>query len=227
MRETINLTIDDFLEATSEYHQEDNIYGILKELDKRDDVIPVFRLRRQKTNKHYTTFCSPEATTEIVNNLLSINKKLKRKDKLFQYGDRYMSYKFKDLNDQLGLGRKGGRSLFRAHMLRKFHASQLYNYGVAMDIVDSLQGRGKDSTHSSYFMEEPKKLKQIYIEHMNCITINLDINHLTYTSKEYTDLQEKYQYEQKKNEFNNERLARLESLLEYAPEGLLEKIRKQ
>ena len=74
-------------------------------------------------------------------------------------------------------------------MLRKFHASQLYNDGMSLEDVDSLQGRGKDSTHSSYFMEDPEKLKLKYIEHMDSVTINLDINNLDLKSPEYIKLE--------------------------------------
>ena len=51
-------------------------------------------------------------------------------------------------------------------MLRKFHASQLYNDGLSMDEIDELQGRGKDQTRTSYFMEDPLRLREKYIEHM-------------------------------------------------------------
>lgn len=74
-------------------------------------------------------------------------------------------------------------------MLRKFHASQLYNDGMSLEDVDSLQGRGKDSTHSSYFMEDPEKLKLKYIEHMDSVTINLDIINLDLKSPEYIKLE--------------------------------------
>lgn len=74
-------------------------------------------------------------------------------------------------------------------MLRKFHASQLYNDGMSLEDVDSLQGRGKDSTHSSYFMDDPEKLREKYIEHMNAITINLDVNNLDIKSPEYLKLE--------------------------------------
>ena len=51
-------------------------------------------------------------------------------------------------------------------MLRKYHASQLYNHGMSMDEIDELQGRGKDQTRTSYFMEDPSRLREKYIEHM-------------------------------------------------------------
>lgn len=58
-------------------------------------------------------------------------------------------------------------------MLRKFHASSLYNHknGLSLEEIDALQGRGKNNTHSSYFMENPKSLKEKYINSLNSILI--------------------------------------------------------
>ena len=59
-------------------------------------------------------------------------------------------------------------------MLRKFHASTLYNHenGLSLDEIDALQGRGKDNTHSAYFMENPINLKKKYENVLDAITIN-------------------------------------------------------
>lgn len=188
-RETLNLTIADFIEATKDYHNSDDIYEVIDILKDKHDVIPTFTLKRQKTGKHYTTFCSPEATSEIINYLLSINKPLKNEEGLFKINLYYFNREFSRLNDLLKLGRRGNYNRFRSHMLRKFHASQLYNDGMSLEDVDSLQGRGKDSTHSSYFMDDPEKLREKYIEHMNAITINLDVNNLDIKSPEYLKLE--------------------------------------
>ena len=58
-------------------------------------------------------------------------------------------------------------------MIRKFHASSLYNDGMSIDDVDSLQGRSKDSTHRAYFMEDPLLLKNKYVEHMDCLLLDV------------------------------------------------------
>ena len=44
-RETLNLTIDDFIEATKEYHSEGNVNEILTELIIQDKVIPTFKIK--------------------------------------------------------------------------------------------------------------------------------------------------------------------------------------
>ncbi len=186
-RETLNLTIQDFIIATKDYHDEDNIYDVINALKRRDDVVPTFRLRRQKTNKYYYTFCSPEAVEAILSYLQGISKPLNPDTKLFKINLHYFNERFKKLNIQLGLDKKGGYNRLRSHMLRKFHASNLAKE-LSMEQVDSLQGRSKGNTRNSYFMDNPQNLKEVYIEHMDLITINLDVNHLTLDSPEVLQL---------------------------------------
>jgi len=187
--ETLNLTIQDFINATNEYHDKNNIYEVINALKNREDIIPTFTIKRKKTNKYYSTFCTPEATNEIINYLISSNRKLKPETPLFKIEDSYLIEKFQTMNDQLNLGKKGVYNRFRSHMLRKFHASQLYNAGLNIDQIDALQGRSKNKTRTSYFMENPEELKKKYIEHMNCLTINLDVNNLDFKSPEYVKLE--------------------------------------
>ena len=70
-------------------------------------------------------------------------------------------------------------------MLRKFHASTLYNDGMSLNTVNDLQGKSKNKTDSSYFMEDPSKLKEKYMKHMGSLTINLEVNSLDIKSREY------------------------------------------
>ena len=155
-RETLNLTIQDFINATKEYHNSDDIYEVINQIKDREDVIPMFRVKRQKTNKFYYTFCSPEAVNAIINYIITSEQKLTSEDKLFIIHENYVSMQFIELNNTLNLGKKGTYNRLRSHMLRKFHASQLYNNGLSLEEVDALQGRRKDSTHSAYFLEDPK-----------------------------------------------------------------------
>ena len=172
-RESLNLTIDDFIEATYEYHKEKDIKKALLILKDLENVVPTFKITRQKTNKFYFTFCSPEASKEIINYLLE-ERKLNGSDKLFKINLDYLNTNFDKINKELGLKKVGTYRRFRCHMLRKFHASALYNAnnGLSLDEIDSLQGRSKDKTHSSYFMENPNLLKEKYINSLDAITIN-------------------------------------------------------
>lgn len=174
-QETLNITIQDFIDATYDYHGSNDIYEVITILIKRNDVIPVFKLKRQKTNKFYYTFCSPEAVSYIIDYLIISKRVLKSEDKLFKTNLDYLNSYFKEINEHLNLGKVGNYNRFRSHMLRKFHASALYNHedGLSLDEIDALQGRGKDNTHSAYFMEDPTKLKKKYMKVLDAILINI------------------------------------------------------
>lgn len=211
-RETLNLTIQDFIDATKDYHNSNNINEVIEILKEREDVIPMFRLKRQKTNKYYYTFCSPEAVTALISYMLTLEQELQPTDKLFPIHEDYVTMLFIGINNILKLGKKGTYNRFRSHMLRKFHASQLYNAGLTLDEIDALQGRGKDPTHSSYFLEDPEKLRQKYVEHLDCLTINLDVNSLEIKSPEYIELEQKYNEKEKQVNNMEERLSKVEEI---------------
>lgn len=187
--ETSNITINQYVEATDNYHDSDNIYDVLDELKNRDDVVPTFRICRQKTKKFYITFCTPEAVDSINNYLVSYSQKLNGEDKLFHASPRYINYVFATLNERLMLGKKGSFNRFRPHMIRKFNASCLHNDGMSIDYIDALQGRVRSSVHQSYFFDNPEKLKEEYIEHMGAVTIEWNCRNLTFKSKEFLELE--------------------------------------
>ncbi|WP_156314558.1 hypothetical protein [Methanobrevibacter arboriphilus] len=140
--DTLNIKVIDFLEATSKYHnintyiKEDiedkfkqenkivnNIIGVLLE---KNRMIPTFRLKRQKTSKYFTTYCSPEATNAIVSYLISLKEELNYNDNLFKINERYFNDKFKEINDKLDRFKQRKTKKFTSHMLRKMNASLLY-----------------------------------------------------------------------------------------------------
>ena len=200
--ETLSLTVQDYLDATRDYHHSNDISEAVKIMHGKD-IIPTFYLKRIKTNKYYYTFCSPEANNEIINYLLLRedldNDKLDELP-LFKCNVAYFERHFAKINTTLDLGKIGAHNKFKSHILRKFHASSLYNDGMSLEEIDALQGRSKEATHSSYFTEDPNKLKEKYLEHMDCITINMDVNNLDIKSPEYLSLQQKYN--EKEDEIN-------------------------
>ena len=87
----------------------------------------------------------------------------------------YFSINFQKINNDLGLGKVGNYNRFRSHMLRKFHASALYNDGMSLDDVNDMQGKSKSRTDQAYFMINPEDLKYEYIEHLPAVTISTDV----------------------------------------------------
>jgi hypothetical protein len=56
---------------------------------------------------------------------------------------------------------------------------------LTLDEIDFLQGRVKSKTRLAYFMENPNKLKKKYIDALNAITINLDVNKFDMKTPEF------------------------------------------
>jgi len=165
--ETLSLTVKDFFDATSDYHNTKSINGFLSELSLKDTVIPTFYVKRRKTDKYYFTFCSSEASSAIVQ-YLKTRDRLSFEDKLFPFTDSLVIKKFEQINDYMGWGFKGHYRFFRSHSLRKFHAS---NIGLSTEIIDELQGRSKNNIHETYIKTDPKKLKEKYLKNMHNILI--------------------------------------------------------
>ena len=188
-REILNFTIGDYITSLSDYTKKTNIYDIIEDLGDAENVIPTFNLRRQKTDKYYTTYCTPEAVNAINSYLLSRTDQLTEDKPLFKVNLAYFSDLFAKINDELGLGKVGTYNRFRSHMLRKFHASALYNDGMSLDNVNDLQGKAKNKTDASYFMTNPDDLKTEYIRHIHAVTLNKEVEKLSIKSPEFVQME--------------------------------------
>ncbi len=177
--ETLSITVGMFLEGCSDYLEEipteQNIPETIKALSDKHDIVPLIYLRRIKTDKWYYTCCSPEASYIIIESL-KIRKNLQWNDKLFDYTPSLILTKFQEINDNNNWGYVGAYRRFRSHALRKFMAS---NIGLPRDQVDSFQGRAKDMIQEAYFKQDPKALKEIYMNAMNRIMIYENWGHGT------------------------------------------------
>ena len=165
--ETLSLTVNQFIKGASSYHNGGSLELILETLSHKRNIIPTFYLKRIKTDKYYYTFCSPEAARFIVK-YLQTRKDLSLDDKLFDFTAAKLLNKFQEINDRMGWGFKGKYRFFRAHTLRKFHAS---NIGLSAEYIDELQGRSKNYVHATYIKTNPEKLKRIYKSAMHNVLI--------------------------------------------------------
>ena len=187
--EAASITILDFLDATQEYHNGGELEDILDTLySVKEPLVPTFSLLRKKTSKQYYTFCTPEASFAIIRwlkhriDLAKMkNKKLSLNDSLFGTDARGIGSKLSKINDKLEFGFKGKSRFFRSHTLRKFHAS---NIGLSEEHIDMLQGRSKDKVHDTYIKANPRHLKQVYMNAMDNVTINLE-DQRTVVNEEY------------------------------------------
>ena len=203
-KETIELTIGQFKKATFPFHKKNDIVEALHILKELDNVIPTFKLKREKTNKHYYTFCSPEAVSKIVEYLLNDRIEitadgetklidLNEDDKLFNKTESYIPLAFYRNNDKFDFGKASdGFNRFRSHMMRKFHSNHLKKDGMSESDIDALQGRSKSTTRAAYFLDDPTVLMKKYMEHFHCLLIEVNINNIDLKSPEYQELERKY-----------------------------------
>ena len=136
--------------------------------------------------------------------ILSRDDPITNDSPLFKVSRAHLLRLFDKINNTLNLGKVGNYNRFRSHMLRKFHASALYNDGMSIDKVNDLQGKSKNITDAVYFMTNPNDLKYEYIKHLPAITINQDVEKLTIKSPEYLRM------EKENNEYK-EKIERMET----------------
>lgn len=205
--DTHNLTIKDYLDAVFEYTGTYDLNSALEQM-RGKDIIPTFHLRRQKTGQDYVAFCSPEAVKAINVYLENRTDEVTLDSQLFKIYIRYLNKTFETLNDKMDLGKRGAFNRFRAHMLRKYHASQLAEAGMSTEKINLLQGRKvKGVAHESYIRIKTDTLKQEYIEALPYLVVE-DVN------KVKTELQRtKSELETAKTE-NTEMKQNLKSILE-------------
>lgn len=209
--ETSNLTIRDFIDATREYHQYDSIEQVIFALDDRDDIVPTFAIRREKTDVPYHTFCTPEATSQILIYLKGrlMQKGISSDERLFGVMPRTISAKFARLNDACGFGYVGSHRFFSSHGLRRFFATTMLSEGVSELTIDFLEGRSVRSTQAAYYNLSPEQLKKRYVASMNCVTINSEIEYHDISSAERKEL---LRYREKEKVID-EKLRNMEQLL--------------
>lgn len=215
--ETMSLTIQDFIDATSNnvsnYHNSNDIYEVIRLLINRDDVVPTFFMKRKKTNKFYYTFCTPEATHAILSYLQGSQRKLVPEDKLFRIHPNSVARTLADMNEDLGLGKKGTYNRLRTHMFRKFNASNLRKAGMSMDDVNSIQGKGKNRVNEPYFFDSPEQLKKVYITFMDAVLIDWNMHEFNIKSKEYEMLEEELDKRNAEYDKLKDRVSSLETII--------------
>lgn len=112
------------------------------------------KLEEKKTNRFYYNYCSPEAINAICNYFIRRNNIKDNSEPSFKRNLTYLTQNFLKINNKLKLGKVVAYSRFRPHMLRKFHASNLFEnnhldgnnqkIGLNMDQIDALQAELKE-----------------------------------------------------------------------------------
>ena len=190
LAEALNLTVEDFIHATKEYTNSYNIEEVLLSLEKREDIVLTFMMRRQKTGKQYYTFCTPETTRMIIQELKErlLKKGLDYTDSLFGYTRQGVYSKYHRVNNQLQLPyKKNGHHKFHSHGLRKFFCVTMEEAGMNKNDIDFLCGRTPDELTDAYFPIAPERRIARYKHFMNAVTLFDEVNYVDITSKEKED----------------------------------------
>lgn len=187
--EALSLSVGQFLESTGLYDESKSIHDNLVNIYKSEEmIIPTFKMKRQKVNEYYYTFCTAEAVHEIVKMLLNERRELTCESKLFKVSSNYINTLMAQINDVLMLGTVNGQyRRFRSHMLRKFNATQLCNGENALseEEIDFLQGRSRGRIRETYLKKNPLELNHKYIKAMNNVLINHESSVINQQRREF------------------------------------------
>lgn len=164
--ELLSLNIQDFINATKDYHNSTDINDVLKELKRQNDVIPTWTFVREKVNYEYYCFNSPEATDAIIKYLLSRGP-LKPYYQLFKYSQQGLSKLFQRTNERHNWPMKKTRVFFHPHAMRKLFATTLV--GVKIEgkrieetFIEWMLGHRIAGSKAAYYKSKPHILKEDY-----------------------------------------------------------------
>ncbi len=209
--EARNLTIQDMMEATKEYHQEITVSHWIQKLKKTDNIIPTIQTQRQKTKTRYYMFCTPEAMEYIIDYLEDriYREEITPSDKLFPYSRQGIIALFDRINTRNNWGKVKDYNFFRGHSLRKFFATTLTKLRMDFLITEFLLGHKINKTTAAYYKLDPQALKIEYMKIMTELTFFGDITYSDIQSQEKKELE--LLREKTKNQ--EERLKTIEMLL--------------
>ena len=157
---------------------------LIRKVDEMDNIIPLWKIKRVKTNKNYFTFCSPEASDKILAYLKWFQRKFpdyqpKPTDKLFRtkYNEPLKNFSVSEMyrkaNERAGFEpSKNNVSFITPHSLRRVFASTLEINKMPHLMTRWLMGHTLDSTTSAYFKADPETIKDEYLDIVNKLSTN-------------------------------------------------------
>lgn len=219
--ELANFTFKQFLDGVNPYCNNTartpadiiaHLDGKCEKNDENDEqVIPIFRMIRGKTNYNYHTVITPECTQFMINYLKAEGMGLRDEDPFFQLTNWGISTAFKLINEKFNWGKRGSRGYFTTHRIRSLHASLIEEENFA----NYIEGRKPDPIMHAYFKRDPNRVREKYKEHMYKFTIYAHYN-VMINSDAYRELQDQLEEEQQRHEADKEKyeaeLAQLRAL---------------
>ncbi|WP_455645443.1 tyrosine-type recombinase/integrase [Methanosphaera sp.] len=194
INEVLSITIQDFINATSEYHHETSILNVMRVLEKQDFTIPLFEMFREKAQVSYYTMCSDEAVKYILKYLKEriISDGIPQStDLLFAVNKPAVGEFFRRINDRLGYGWvQDTHRFFTPHNLRRFFANALLVANIDSLKIDFMLGHTISTTQGAYFKANPLVVLNEYKKIVNHVTIFEDVSYREIKSSEKQELDE-------------------------------------
>jgi len=172
-----DLKLKDFIKATIEYHNEEDIYKIIEILKKQQDVIPCWDFWSEKSDIHTITFNTPEVTKMILTYLSNRKDKLTPESYLFTgyntakpVGLSYQHYVFSQANKYLydnGFIEyeklNNGYYVFHAHGMREMFKTILTNHEINYYISKKMMGQVYTKVDTAYTKVDKETCKRAYL----------------------------------------------------------------
>lgn len=191
--DTANLTIQDFINATEKYHN--NNFNTLDELlemldTEKNVIVPTWNITSQKTGIQHITFSSNESTYYIVEYLKDrlTMEKVTPEDTIFGVQPNTITHNFKKINNRLGYGMKDGRVFFHPHALRKYFSTTLTNHDVDYLATEFLLSHQLRGSSRAYYFANPERLKNKYMRVMDHLNFTMNVNYCDINSREKEEL---------------------------------------
>lgn len=214
----VQLSVRDFLVATKDYHRYEEedlsdkvVHDILHILSQKREMIPLFEIVSQKTRVVHFTFCSPEASSFVVQMLREryMRKGVSIDESLFGLKTGSIGVNFQRLSDKLQMKWKTRRRRFHPHALRKWFATTLQNNDVDFLAVEFLLGHTLKSVTSSYYYANPEKIRLKYERVVDELCFVTRVHHVDLVGAEHRELQEL----KRENRLIRDKLYEVEELL--------------
>lgn len=199
------LTYGDFISSIEEYIDLEpeellNVKKIADKLLKMDELVGTWKIEKNRTEKPYVTFNTPESTKAILSYLIDRERKNKPikslKDPLFADSQNQALKKsahgsiFKRVNNRANFGYlTKKRRFFSSTMLRKYFKNKLYESGLDEKLINAFLGQKLDNNIDYHSNDEIRTLKKTYIDSLGELSMeNINIETETITSNEYKKL---------------------------------------
>ena len=194
-----------FLSAIQEYFPDvETPQDIVDALDGKCDeldIIPIFKMYREKTRYHYYTAISPECVQFCINYIKQQGLGLKEDTPFFQLSADGVSGAFKLMNNKMKWGKKGSIDFFSPHRIRKFNASAIED----TDFANYIQGRKPNKIRETYFKKDIENVREEYKKHMHKFNIYAHYD-VMINSEAYKKMKKQIEDERRKHEDENKKL---------------------